>query len=179
MKMDLFLCIVENSLVVWFLFIFKVVLHRSPRMSRWLWSRSMPGFIWIWQIYGAILRSSSTSNSSHHLRSWRNGFEYSKRCDNFPLWPLARSSQNFVQKLLITLSTNGASPGVTKFLDLGPLFPPVLNFSKQNLKKKYHAPLVGMILLTDSGCFQPDVSSRESGPGYLGSGDLDIWVCPC
>ena len=34
-------------------------------------------------------------------------------------------------------------------------------------------------LLTDSGCFQPDVSSRESGPGYLeiwdlGSGASDI-----
>ncbi len=35
--------------------------------------------------------------------------------------------------------------------------------------------------LTDSGCFQPDVSSRESGPGYLAiwvSGYLGVWVCP-
>ncbi len=32
-------------------------------------------------------------------------------------------------------------------------------------------------LLTDSGCFQPDVSSRECGPGCL-SVYLGIWVCP-
>ncbi len=38
-----------------------------------------------------------------------------------------------------------------------------------------------MASLTDSGCFQPDVSSREGGPGELGNwrtGDLGIWVCP-
>ncbi len=64
---------------------FKVVLHRSSRMSRWLWSGSMPGFIWIWQICRPILRSSKTSIISNHLRSWRNGFEYSKSCDNFSL----------------------------------------------------------------------------------------------
>ncbi len=35
----------------------KVVLHGSPTMSRYLWSWSKPGFIWIGHIYRAILRA--------------------------------------------------------------------------------------------------------------------------
>ena len=34
-----------------------------------------------------------------------------------------------------------------------------------------------LLLLTDSGCFQPDVSSKEGGPGELGNwgtGDLGL-----